>query len=1125
MRLIHHIIHILQKFSDRPAIGIREFKIKKTINSDKAALYFLPSYKTLTYNQLLHQIETIASEWHYNTANPIKEGDKVAILGFISADYIAIDITCVRLGLIAIHLQTSAEIKELDNIIKETHPTILISSIENIDKAIQLAQQNTTIKRLIIFDYFPQLDAHIKKIQQVNHKEQDRKLTFSIEILNEIIIKANALPVAPFPDETKRDPITMLVYTSGSTGTPKGAVYTEKLVAGIWTEHLLPNLSSSLATTLHYFPMDHAIAHTLLKNILSRGGICYLTAKHDLSCFLDDLQLSKPTDLFLIPRMCELIYQQYQLLLAKNKSEHPLAVEEEMLFKENFRVNYLGGQVRWAGYSSAPITNEMHQFMQSVLGVTLHNIYGLTEAGIISFDNQLLEHVIVDYKLVDVPELGYFKTDKPYPRGELFIKPKAMISSYYNQPDLNKTLFDQQGFYATADIVEELNYRELRLIDRRKKSIKLSQGEFISLHYIERILGESPLIEHIFIYAESTWSTTLAVIVPTPTVLVQYKKNKNSVKKQIKQSLHYIAINHHFMPYEIPRDFIIEEIPFNQQQGLVSDFNKPLWHKLKQRYYDDLQALYLNLTNSPIPTFEIMSQNHDKHAILKTIIQIAHSLLGELDNTTIGPHSCFYNMGGDSLTTVYFSNVLAQLFNVKIPIEKIVNPIFTLNDIADYIKAQQISPAISASFNTIHGDNVTTVYAEQLKLDYFLDKDLLINAHHLSSFQQATKMVLLTGANGFLGRFICLQLMQTLSQIGGKLICLIRAKSNEEAKQRLCDVYSNSDKQLLTQFNQLAAKCLVVLAGDIAAQQLGLNNVTWQYLTENIETIYHIGGLVNHVLPYSDLFNSNVVSTAEIIRLALTHHKKQLIFTSSIAVATTGDINEITDIRTLLSQQNMTNDYANGYAISKWASEVLLTQAHEHYQLPITVYRPSLILAHSQYKMQLNIDDMFTRLLISLCHTQIAPNSFYQSTSQNISAHFDGLPVEFVALAITQLAQINKGEYLTYHLVNPHQDGISLDTVVNCLIEAGFPIRKRVNYCQWRDEFEQALYLLPDTIKNYSYLPLLSSIQNPQMATAGSAVTSAQFQSAMQSLSISIPQLTKHYINKYIEDLTIKNLL
>ena len=40
---------------------------------------------------------------------------------------------------------------------------------------------------------------------------------------------------------------------------------------------------------------------------------------------------------------------------------------------------------------------------------------------------------VTEWKLVDVPELGYYTTDRPFPRGELHIKTKAMIPGYYKQ--------------------------------------------------------------------------------------------------------------------------------------------------------------------------------------------------------------------------------------------------------------------------------------------------------------------------------------------------------------------------------------------------------------------------------------------------------------------------------------------------------------------------------------------------------------------------------------------------------------------------------------------------------------------------------------------------------------------
>jgi hypothetical protein len=75
--------------------------------------------------------------------------------------------------------------------------------------------------------------------------------------------------------------------------------------------------------------------------------------------------------------------------------------------------------------------------------------------------------------------------------------------------------------------------------------------------------------------------------------------------------------------------------------------------------------------------------------------------------------------------------------------------------------------------------------------------------------------------------------------------------------------------------------------------------------------------------------------------------------------------------------------------------------------------------------------------------TGIAPGSFYQfdADGNRQRAHFDGLPVEFIAEAIATLgAQVVDG-FQTYHVMNPHDDGIGLDEYVDWVIEAGYPIQ------------------------------------------------------------------------------------
>jgi fatty acid CoA ligase FadD9 len=41
----------------------------------------------------------------------------------------------------------------------------------------------------------------------------------------------------------------------------------------------------------------------------------------------------------------------------------------------------------------------------------------------------------------------------------------------------------------------------------------------------------------------------------------------------------------------------------------------------------------------------------------------------------------------------------------------------------------------------------------------------------------------LTGATGFLGRFLALEWLERLAPVDGKLICLVRAETNEDARR------------------------------------------------------------------------------------------------------------------------------------------------------------------------------------------------------------------------------------------------------------------------------------------------------------------------------------------------------
>ena len=134
-----------------------------------------------------------------------------------------------------------------------------------------------------------------------------------------------------------------------------------------------------------------------------------------------------------------------------------------------------------------------------------------------------------------------------------------------------------------------------------------------------------------------------------------------------------------------------------------------------------------------------------------------------------------------------------------------------------------------------------------------------------------------------------------------------------------------------------------------------------------------------------------------------------------------------------------------------------------------------MILADTTYAGQLNVSDWFTRMVLSLVATGIAPGSFYQldADGNRQRAHFDGLPVEFVAEAIATLgAQVVDG-FQTYHVMNPHDDGIGFDEYVDWLIEAGYPIQRIGDFGEWLQRFETGLRALPDRQRQHSVLEVL----------------------------------------------------
>lgn len=1134
---------ILQMFADgyadRPALGWRARELVTDAATGRTSSRLLHRFDTLSYRQLWDNVRAVAAAWRRDEIIPVAPGDVVATLGFASPEYLTLDLVTGYLGLVAVPLQHNATASRLQPIIAEVEPQVLATGAGFLDLAVDAvlgATSATSLRRLVVFDYQPEIDDQRENLERARTKLTAAGMAVRIETFDGLVERGRALPPEPVYTGETDERLAMIMYTSGSTGLPKGAMYTERMVAKLWTNELYPEFADVPVFNVNFMPLNHVGGRIPLSSSFQAGGTSYFVPESDLSTLFDDWNLVRPTEMGMVPRVVEMLYQRYQSAVERLVGAGAELEAADIQAKAELREQLLGGRVITSFSTTAPLAAEMKSFIESCLNVHVLDGYGLTEVGMVFKDGVVTRPPVLDYKLIDVPELGYFHTDKPYPRGELLVKSLTAFRGYFKRPDVTANAFDPDGYYRTGDVMAEIAPDRLVYVDRRNNVLKLAQGEFVAVARLEAVFSSAALVRQIFVYGNSERPYLLAVVVPTVDAQQRFAGDPDGLKTALAESLRRTAKLAELQSYEVPADFVVESEPFSEDNGLLSGVGKLLRPKLKEHYGQQLEGLYAELAATRTAELRALREGAAERAVIDTVVGAAEALLGLPDGPP-APDTRFLDLGGDSLSALTFSNLLQDIFGVEVPVGQIINPALDLGQLAEYVESERESGSTRPTFSTVHGRGATVVRAADLTLDKFIDAATLAQAPSLPRAIGTPHTVLLTGANGYLGRFLTLEWLERLAVTGGKLIAIIRGTDADNAAQRLEEAFDSGDAQLSERFRALAAQHLEVVVGDIGEPNLGLDQQTWGDLAQRVDLIVHPAALVNHLLPYDQLFGPNVVGTAELIRLAITTRIKPVTYLSTVAVAmqvNPAEFAEDGDIRTISAVRPVDDSYANGYANSKWGGEVLLREAHDLCELPVAVFRSDMILAHSRYAGQLNVPDAFTRLIFSLLVTGIAPGSFYQTDAHGhrAVAHYDGLPADFVAEAVTTLGtQIaaTGGEYRSFDVMNPHDDGISLDVFVDWLIAAGHDIRRIDDHDEWFGRFETALRALPDKQRAHSVLPLLDAYRKPEMPLRGAPAPTDVFRGAVQAAELGagkdIPHLSAALIAKYVSDLRLLGLL
>eukprot|EP01057_Protomagalhaensia_wolfi_P001706 Protomagalhaensia_wolfi_Nauph_80__1705@NODE_205_length_3188_cov_53_191172_g154_i0_p2_GENE_NODE_205_length_3188_cov_53_191172_g154_i0NODE_205_length_3188_cov_53_191172_g154_i0_p2_ORF_typecomplete_len271_score60_66AMPbinding/PF00501_28/8_7e29AMPbinding_C/PF13193_6/0_0014_NODE_205_length_3188_cov_53_191172_g154_i017372549 len=209
----------------------------------------------------------------------------------------------------------------------------------------------------------------------------------------------------------------------------------------------------------------------------------------------------------------------------------------------------------------------------------------------------------IEFKLVSIPELNTFVSDKP-PRGEICLRGPGVVKEYLCHMN-TENLWDENGWYHTGDIAVILPNNAIQIVGRRRQVFKLSQGEYIMPEKIENIYSQSKYVEQIVIAGNSFKTHPVALVVPSLEAALQWaEKNKLDLKtlndfcaqlefkKEILADMESVAKANQLKGFEKPGKCLFIDEPFSPENARLTPTMKVVRQRVMDDYRDALEEMY-----------------------------------------------------------------------------------------------------------------------------------------------------------------------------------------------------------------------------------------------------------------------------------------------------------------------------------------------------------------------------------------------------------------------------------------------------------------------------------------------------------------------------------------------------
>ncbi|HXO62651.1 MAG TPA: AMP-binding protein [Candidatus Acidoferrales bacterium] len=524
------------------------------------------TFTTITGRELLALVQRGRS---YIRKFGLVPGDRCALLGANSIQWVAVDLALMAEGIIVVPLYSRQAAGELAGMMKDCSPSLLIVG-----------------------------DAELGGNIEREWPERPHR------VLMEEVLRATPArePVMEAPNARTDGDLATIIYTSGTSGEPKGVCLNVGNVTHMLkcTSERLDQLMGLVSSgqrepdkVFNYLPFNFAGSWILLLSCLLRESV--LTLSTDLNRLADEIRLSGPNYFLNVPTLLERVRRgvldsiskraaPIRVVFANAKSAWEregsgrlgaldamwLAMGRRLIFakvKERF-----GGNVRAMICGSAPLAVETQEFFM-MLGIPVLQVYGLTETTAICTMDDPRTAVEPGYVGPAISGIEMTLADNE----EIVVRGPHIFPGYWKRPEETARVM-KDGWFHTGDQGEKNSSGNWRIIGRIKNLIILNSGHNVPPEPIEeRIAQRLAGAQHVVVVGNGRGYLC---------ALVAGQVTASDVQKVIE------AVNADLPHYRQIRNFSILPRVFTPEDGLLTANGKLRRDAIDRRFSAEIATMY-----------------------------------------------------------------------------------------------------------------------------------------------------------------------------------------------------------------------------------------------------------------------------------------------------------------------------------------------------------------------------------------------------------------------------------------------------------------------------------------------------------------------------------------------------